>query len=509
MLWVTVPVLALTLVCAAVVYHYRTLLSVRIVIESLKDRMDARQVSWTSAQGDLLRGLVLEGISAELPYEGRSWPIRIERADLRLTLWPADRMDGSATGVTVGSAGEGAEIAGAHITKAFPSGEGWRLEGITLTGVRRLDGGDISAAAADVSAQGEVRIEGLKGRTGPGSLFEAVRAVAGAGVPLVLEDLRAEGLPGLKTPHTLEAQRLVWDPASGIEGLREAVNVRLRIQGNADPIVLIGGGSAAGPDLRVYVRSVEVEALKAALGQTALKVKGGSLDDVELHVAGTWREPVWMGNVTLDRVAYGRFEFTGMRVWTDGLTTSRTASGLELRGTVVATGGEIRHTRGRLDLKQGTATYYGDPTVPELDIEGSTKIGSSEVRIRVEGTPLKPQIRLGSDGVFSQDKLLLMLATGQEWPATEKALEAGKATFDVTREFVDYFVLGGSGQRLKDRFGLRDLTLGLSEQVGTFGIEKILPFAGGTRVGVEGRTGLKGTEKADEKAVGIKATGNF
>lgn len=456
---------------AGVVYHYRTPLSVRAVSEAVRDRLSAEEVRHTTASGDLLRGLNIRGISAVVSAAGRKWGVSIDELHVRLTLWPTDRLDWSAGGISVEASGEGAEIRSARIGTVRPHEQGWRLEGAVVQGVARLAGGELSAATVVSTGTGAVRLESVRGRSNDGVSFEAESATVD-GQDLRLEDLRAEGLPGLKTPHTLKAQRVAWDLSAGPAGLREAVHAQVRIEGSAEPIMIIGRGSAEGPDLRVYSRSIAVEALKAVLGRSGMKVTGGSLTDVELHVLGSWREPVWTGNLTLDRVGYGRFEFSGVRVWTDGLISASSPSGVELRGAIVATGGKIHHTRGQLDLKQGIVTYYGDPAVPELDVEGRTRIGSAEVRIRIGGTPLKPQVRLGSDGALSQEKLLLMLATGQEWPATEKALEAGKATFDVTREFVDYFVLGGTGQRMKDRFGLRDLTLGL---------EKIIPFAGAAR----------------------------
>lgn len=492
---------------AGVVYHYRTPLSVRAVTESVRDRLRAQEVRYTSASGDLLRGLSIRGISAVVPADEAKWNVSIGELRVRLTLWPMDRLDWSAQQVTLDASS--GEISGAAVDQVSPDAGGYVLEGVQVTGVARLAGGDARCMRLRYDPSGKTQIEGVSGTTGAGTLFQARKAVADA-ARITVEDARIEGLPFLKTAHTLEAQSVEWDLAQGRYGLRQVINARLRIAGSEDPIVIIGAGSPEGPDVRVYSRSVEVEALKAALGAPAdLKLRDGAIDDIELHVTGAWKRPHLTGILTLDRVRYGRFEFAGVRVWSDGLDAASTRTGPEVYGPVVASGGQVRHPRGIVDLLTAKAAYYGDPAQPEMDIEGTTRIGSADVRIYINGTPRKPQVRLGSDAPFSQEKLLLMLATGREWPATEKALEAGKATLDVTREFLDYFVLGGTGQKMKERFGLRDLTLGLSDQVTVLGIEKIIPFAGGTRVGVEGRSARTDEAAPAQKSVAVKASGQF
>jgi len=65
-----------------------------------------------------------------------------------------------------------------------------------------------------------------------------------------------------------------------------------------------------------------------------------------------------------------------------------------------------------------------------------------------------------------------MLATNKSWKMAEGALIKGQISPDVAREFLDYFLFAGSGGRLAQYFGLKDLTFQLNGKTKGVGVKK-------------------------------------
>ena len=65
-----------------------------------------------------------------------------------------------------------------------------------------------------------------------------------------------------------------------------------------------------------------------------------------------------------------------------------------------------------------------------------------------------------------------MLATNKSWKMTEGALVKGQMSPDVTRDFLDYFLFAGSGGKLAQYFGLKDLTFQLNGKTKGVGVKK-------------------------------------
>ena len=65
-----------------------------------------------------------------------------------------------------------------------------------------------------------------------------------------------------------------------------------------------------------------------------------------------------------------------------------------------------------------------------------------------------------------------MLATNKSWKMTEGALVKGQMSPDVTRDFLDYFLFAGSGDRLAQFFGLKNLNFQMNGKTKGIGVKK-------------------------------------
>jgi len=54
--------------------------------------------------------------------------------------------------------------------------------------------------------------------------------------------------------------------------------------------------------------------------------------------------------------------------------------------------------------------------------------------------------------------LLVMLATGQPWKGMESSYQSGQLNPDLARDFLDYFLLGGSGSKLAKKLGISEVS---------------------------------------------------
>ncbi|MBU1147745.1 MAG: translocation/assembly module TamB, partial [Candidatus Omnitrophica bacterium] len=95
-----------------------------------------------------------------------------------------------------------------------------------------------------------------------------------------------------------------------------------------------------------------------------------------------------------------------------------------------------------------------------------------KINIALKGAMKEPDIKLSSEPSFPKERLLLMLATNKSWKMTEGALVKGQMSPDVAKDFLDYFLFAGSGGRLAQYFGLKDVTFQLNGKTKGAGVKK-------------------------------------
>ncbi len=88
---------------------------------------------------------------------------------------------------------------------------------------------------------------------------------------------------------------------------------------------------------------------------------------------------------------------------------------LQLFGNLQVVGGEVRAYGQRLQVKQGTAVFSGDPDNPDLNLRAEREIPLDAVRVgvTVTGTAESPQLEIYSDPVMPQAEALSYLIRGR------------------------------------------------------------------------------------------------
>jgi len=92
----------------------------------------------------------------------------------------------------------------------------------------------------------------------------------------------------------------------------------------------------------------------------------------------------------------------------------------------------------------------------------------------LQGTVNEPKLTLSSNPPLTQELLLVMLATGRAWGSTQGALQSGRMSADLIKDFVDYFLFAGTGSKIAKRFGISDISLIYRNETNTMGLNTSL-----------------------------------
>jgi hypothetical protein len=86
------------------------------------------------------------------------------------------------------------------------------------------------------------------------------------------------------------------------------------------------------------------------------------------------------------------------------------------------------------------------------------------INIKVKGTRQSPKVELSSDAGYSQQQLLLMLATGQRLSLGDDTSGRSRMTPALASDFVDYLLFGGERGRFIRALGLSDISINANEK---------------------------------------------
>lgn len=343
--------------------------------------------------------------------------------------------------------------------------------GVRIEGLKGLPPGSaLYARTVSVSAldgrrfRPHVRVRGIHLRA-PGTAERvSVRAVDGNPLGRVTAtDVFAAGLKGLPPEATLKIQSLEAESPFRAADVRVVTNGRLSL-GASDPALFYGTLGKKAMDVRLYCRSLDLADVLRVYGKGKLRFVTGSVENLEARVTGRPDAPEARGRFRLKAVKYGRFRLVhgfGSFAFSPRKENGRwTAPGrLELRR------GKVRVMKTSLTLDGATAELFGDGRLPRFDVTARSRIEDVDVTLRLRGTADKPDLSLTSDPPLPQERLLIMVATGKAWKGTAQAMREGRVSMTAAREFLDFFVLGGSGRGLADVLGLKDLTLLYTEDM--------------------------------------------
>jgi len=239
----------------------------------------------------------------------------------------------------------------------------------------------------------------------------------------------------------------------------------------SDPILFYGGYKERKLDLTLYSKRVSTrEIIDLFTRRPVLSTLGGVFRDVNMHIAGTASGLVAEGGFYIEKITKERFSLVdcpgSLLMYCDNLFAAITLNGEIVLKKGVASGGNTA----QIELAKSKIIFEGDPKQPKLNIRGKAKVAGVLINIALQGTLDKPDLVLSSMPVVNQELLLVMLATGRGWSGAKTSLETGTISPDLIKDFVDYFLLGGKGNKIARRFGISDISLFYDKQTKGMGV---------------------------------------
>ena len=81
------------------------------------------------------------------------------------------------------------------------------------------------------------------------------------------------------------------------------------------------------------------------------------------------------------------------------------------------------------------------------------------INVKFKGTKEQPDLQLTSDPPAPSEKLLLMLATNKSWQGLDQLVFKNQLSADLVKDIVDFSVFHGTGGKIAQKFGIKDLSL--------------------------------------------------
>ncbi len=294
-----------------------------------------------------------------------------------------------------------------------------------------------------------------------------------------------------------------WDRVQLIE------NARLRLP-LSEPILLAGSQQHGRFDLKLYAKTLDVHEVVALLTHApAWQSLAGIVNDLDVSIEGPVNGLMWRGSWQVTRLS--RYDFT--------ITECPGTFTLTMRGlpATLTTEGDITCQAGTVSSRQTVASLLPSQVVftptavgvsATFDVQATSTVGGTPIRMALRGTTQQPDLRLTSTPPLPQGVLLAMLVTGKQWKGAQDALTQGVISSDLALDFIDYFVLGGLSGKIANRFGISGLSLRHNPETNRVGVETTLVDKLSVGVEVEPSTliGISGTPSPPSTPTDATAT---
>lgn len=272
--------------------------------------------------------------------------------------------------------------------------------------------------------------------------------------------LEVRDIPYLPPGNFLRLQSVsVRLTAPRVEGFQVAVdNGRLFLHGD-EPIVFNARFSDGNIQANVYAEGLNLADVRGVLVQFFdVPPFKGTLKGIDLYADGVWQKPHVHGKFVVDRIVQNEFILEKAPVTAD-LNFKRGRPRWETYGSLLLDRGWLRSPILRVALRQSRLTFTGRPSKPGLDISAVTRVARTRIDITVRGTRDEPKVSLSSEPSYSKEHLLLMLATGKRWSGIQETMSRDQQNPELTANFADYLLFGGSRAKFVRLLGLSDVSL--------------------------------------------------
>lgn len=242
-------------------------------------------------------------------------------------------------------------------------------------------------------------------------------------------------------------------------------NARLMLP-HSEPILIEGTYLNKSLRFTIYSKSIHlaevfqtIELLKAPKANW-MHLLTGTVVDLDLKVEGTINHLNIQGVLTAERCKYKDIVLSDAPL-TVALDVKDIQSTLQLFGKTSFQKGLLKVKKTAIHFDSSEIVFSGNPVVPVFNLDGSSKIGAVDIRLRLKGTLDKPEYNLYSIPPYPQDLLLVMLATGKEWKGVTTSVDQNALSTDLFTDFIDYFIFEGRGEEMSQRAGLKDIQIEL------------------------------------------------
>ncbi|MBN3038122.1 MAG: translocation/assembly module TamB domain-containing protein [Candidatus Omnitrophica bacterium] len=312
---------------------------------------------------------------------------------------------------------------------------------------------------------------------------------------LTLNDIELKDLEGLPPGSYLKLQKLEIDAKSfNLAGLNVKIdNGRLKLP-DSNPILFYGRYSNSSLDVNAYCNQVYVREFLDLFAETSiLKSLSGKIIGLDVYVKGSLFEPELQGEFVVEELIKNGFSMANCPV-TFKVTLKDLKAGLKVFGEMQAKSGIIKGPKtAAVELQESKIVFSGNPKAPKLALNGSANVEGTKINISLRGSIDKPDLELKSEPAWSEERLLLMLATGKSWKNTETVLGKGEISTELARDFVDYFFFGGSGTKIAKSFGVDDVAFKYDSKTKGIELKKSISDK------LEATYGLEQSQKTDSE----------
>ncbi len=270
--------------------------------------------------------------------------------------------------------------------------------------------------------------------------------------------VKIEGIEPLSKVIVLRVQKVRINYKDASQGGLDLSILNARTQlPNSNVIVLSGGYAQNRLDLNIYSNGINPQDILSLFPATrAFKTIDGSIGKVDLFVRGPLDDLSAEGRFLIEKFSYSGFSLLQVPLQ---FNIRRLVAGNRgnVSGMAELKSGQFIKSKTHVELLPSRFSFSENLKDPALDIHARSTIDKTNIHITVKGTKNKPDLILESDPPRSREMLMLMLATGQSWKRSAKAVDAGAFSPEVVKDFIDYFIFNGQGATLAQRLGLDSL----------------------------------------------------
>jgi autotransporter translocation and assembly factor TamB len=175
-----------------------------------------------------------------------------------------------------------------------------------------------------------------------------------------------------------------------------------------------------------------------------------------------------------------------------------------LNGEIILNSGNVSGPKTAIiNLQKSKILFDGDSKNPALNIRGDSTVNGINIDIMLTGMLDKPDIVFKSVPPMPEERLMLMVATGKGWTGAEDALNKGKISPDLAKDFVSYFLFSDPGNGMGEKFRLDNFSIKYDDKTQGASVKKDITDKTLLSCGVE-QPKETGKEKEITRKIGVE-----